>query len=188
MDEYGSELTFNLLDELARASVRGRVAADESLASRHVGRVGPLLELLLMDRDGKLPLGALPDCQTIHTLTAALSPANNCRATYGSSDTATIGFITAGRNTATPEPDEELRWHGFRQKAQQAAELSLPKSIAQGLMGAMTEIEENIHRHSERNLARLCESRRCGKGVAPCSARWHIAAQPHRAKSRIRLS
>jgi hypothetical protein len=65
MDEYGSELTFNLLDELARASVRGRVAADEFLASRHVGRVGPLLELLLMDRDGKLPLGALPDCQQL---------------------------------------------------------------------------------------------------------------------------
>jgi anti-sigma regulatory factor (Ser/Thr protein kinase) len=150
MDEYGSELTFNLLDELARASVRGRVAADEFLGSRHVGRVGPLLELLLLDRDGKLPLGALPDCQTIHTLTGALSPANNCRATYGLSDTANIGFITAGRNTATPEPDEELRWLAFRQKAQQAAELSLPKPIAQGLIGAMTEIEENIHLHSER--------------------------------------
>ena len=83
MDEYGSELTFNLLDELARATVRGRVAADEFLASRDVGRVGPLLELLLLDRDGKLPLSALPDCQTLYTLTGALSPANTCRATYG---------------------------------------------------------------------------------------------------------
>ena len=130
--------------------MRGRVAADEFLASRDVGRVGPLLELLFLDRDGKLPLSALPDCQTLYTLTGALSPADTCRATYGTSDTATIGFITAGRNTVTPDPDEELRWVAFRQKAQQAAELSLPKQIAHGLMGAMTEIEENIHLHSGR--------------------------------------
>jgi hypothetical protein len=76
MDEYGSELTFSLLDELARATVRGRVAANEFLASRHLGRVGPLMELLLLDRTGTLPLSALPDCQTPNTLTAALSPFN----------------------------------------------------------------------------------------------------------------
>jgi anti-sigma regulatory factor (Ser/Thr protein kinase) len=150
MDEYGSELTFALLDELARATVRGRVAANEFLASRHVGRVGPLVELLLLDREGTLPLSALPDCQTLHTLSAALSTANACRGIYRSSDTATVGFITAGRDTITLDPEEELRWVAFRQKAQQAAELSLPKPIAQGLMGAMTEIEDNIHLHSGR--------------------------------------
>ncbi len=32
---------------------------------------------------------------------------------------------------------------------QQAAERSLPKPVAQGLIGAMIEIEENIHLHSE---------------------------------------
>jgi anti-sigma regulatory factor (Ser/Thr protein kinase) len=150
MDEYGSELTFSLLDELARATVRGRVAANEFLASRRLVRVGPLMELLLLDRAGTLPLSALPDCQTLDTLSAALSPSNACRGVYATQDAATVGFITAGRNTTTPDRDAELSWVAFRQKAQQAAELSLPKPIAQGLLGAMTEIEDNIHLHSGR--------------------------------------
>jgi anti-sigma regulatory factor (Ser/Thr protein kinase) len=130
--------------------VRGRIAANEFLASRHVGRVGPLMELLLLDRSGTLPLGALRDCQTLETLSGALLPSNACRGLYATQDTATVGFITAGRNTTTLDRDEELRWVAFRQKAQQAAELSLPKPVAQGLMGAMTEIEDNIHLHSGR--------------------------------------
>jgi hypothetical protein len=97
-----------------------------------------------------LPIGALPDCSTRQALSGALSPANACRGVYTTSDSATLGFITTGRNKATPDPHEELRWLAFRQKAQQTAELSLPKPIAQGLMGAMTEIEDNIHVHSER--------------------------------------
>lgn len=150
MDEYGSELTFPLLDELARAAVRARVVPNEVLASRHIGRLGPLLELLLLDRDGSLPLSALPNCQTLTALSGALSPVNTCRGVFETYDTSTIGFITTGRDTETPDQNEELRWVAFRQKAQQAAELSLPKPIAQGLMGAMSEIEENIHLHSGR--------------------------------------
>jgi hypothetical protein len=54
MDEFGNELTFTLLDELARATVRGCIAPNEFLASRHVGRIGPLVELMLLDRGGTL--------------------------------------------------------------------------------------------------------------------------------------
>jgi anti-sigma regulatory factor (Ser/Thr protein kinase) len=150
MDEYGTELTFPLLDELARASARGRVSASEFLSSRNVGRVGPLLELLLLHRGGTLPLNALPCCPTRQALSGALSLTNATRGIYGTSDATAFGFITTGRNADTLDPDAELRWVAFRQKAQQAAELSLPKPTAQGLMGAMTEIEENIHLHSER--------------------------------------
>jgi hypothetical protein len=97
-----------------------------------------------------LPLSALPDCQTPGTLSAALSSFNACRGVYATQDTATVGFITAGRNTTMPDRDAELSWVAFRQKAQQAAELSLPKPIAQGLLRAMTEIEDNNHLHSGR--------------------------------------
>jgi anti-sigma regulatory factor (Ser/Thr protein kinase) len=47
--------------------------------------------------------------------------------------------------------DDQTHWVAFCRKAQEAAELSLPKPIAQGLIGAMREIEENVHLHSERS-------------------------------------
>jgi hypothetical protein len=124
------------------------------------------MELLLLDRSGTLPLNALPDCQTLDTLSAALSPSNACRGLYATQDTATVGFITAGRNTTMPDRDAELSWVAFRQKAQQAAELSLPKPIAQGLMGAMTEIEDNIHLHSGRPDTGMVAFR--GSADEPC--------------------
>ena len=149
VDVTGSELSFYLLDELSRATLRGRVSANELLASVRVHRIGPLVELMLLNRDGSLPLGALPDCSVLDALTKSLQPPNASQGSYSKSDKATAGFITAGR-TITPHADEDLRWVAFRQRAQQAAELSLPKAIAQGLMGAMSEIEENIHLHSQR--------------------------------------
>lgn len=150
MDDYGNELTFTLLDELARAAIRGRVSPDAFLASRNVTRVGPLLELLLLHRAGTLPLDVLPHSATGCALSAALSPSNATNGIYGATDTASFGFITTGRSTDAYDPHAELRWVAFRQRAQRSAELSLPKPIAHGLMGAMTEIEENVHLHSER--------------------------------------
>jgi hypothetical protein len=39
-DAYGSELTFAMLDDLARAVERGRIQPIEFLASRRIGRLG----------------------------------------------------------------------------------------------------------------------------------------------------
>jgi hypothetical protein len=58
-DAYGDALTFTLLDELARASERGFVRPADFLASRRIAELGPMMELMLLDRKGALPLDAL---------------------------------------------------------------------------------------------------------------------------------
>jgi hypothetical protein len=63
------------------------------------------------------------------------------------SHTTRTGFVLTNRS---PRDSDQSSWLLFCRKAQEAAELSLPKGVAQGLIGAMREIEENIHLHSER--------------------------------------
>ncbi len=150
MDAPASELTFSILDDLAPAVIRKRVDPTSFLASYGVVRIGPFLELLLLDRASALPLEALPSSPVREALASALAPVNASRGTYGSTGDVSFGFITTGRDIEQAHSQEELLWVGFRQKAQQAAEFSLPKPIAQGMIGAMTEIEENIHLHSGR--------------------------------------
>ena len=110
-------------------------------------RIGPLLELLALQRMSILPLTELPPSPALETM---LSAANAARVTQGShiGGPAAVGFVMTNRN---PEADDQAHWIAFCRRAQQAAELSLPKPIAQGLIGAMREIEENVHIHSERS-------------------------------------
>ncbi len=141
-------LTFAVLDDLALAASRRRVAPNEVLASHAIVRIGPLLELLLLSRSTALSLDALAECPIRQALNDALREAAVARGAFGAFGDMSFGFIRTGRDTMNGEA--ELQWVAFRQRAQQAAELSLPKKIAQGLIGAMTEIEENVHLHSER--------------------------------------
>jgi hypothetical protein len=82
-------------------------------------------------------------------LRRALSSQGHCGVFIASESCAT-GFISTGRNADVPDSDDGLHWIDFCNKTRQAAERSLPKPIAQGLIGAMREIEENIHLHSDR--------------------------------------
>lgn len=150
-DAYGGELGFPLLDELALTAARGRGNVTAYLQSQQIGRLGPLMELVLLDRSGLLPLSAVPQCPVLRSLKDALSPASNLRGAYFSDSAAAYGFIATGRDIDKLESVEELHWVGFRQKAQQAAERCLPKAVAHGLIGAMTELEENVHLHSGRH-------------------------------------
>ncbi len=141
-----SRLSFEFLDDLALASVRGRADPHSYLKSQRVGRIGPLLELISLHRAETLPFDALPTCKIGNVLSAALnidSPA------YGShiKDTDNcVGFVATNRD---PHASDQVQWAAFCQKAQQAAEMSLPKSVSQALIGAMREIEDNVHIHSE---------------------------------------
>lgn len=148
---HSSDLDFAVVDDLARASLMCRsVDPTVHLASRRVARIGPLLELLAFHRSGVVPLAALPDCNTSRTLASALLPDHSGSGEYSKADTGLVGFVTTNRDPYVTGTDAQLKWHMFCRKAQQAAELSLPKSLASGLIGAMIEIEENVHWHSER--------------------------------------
>ena len=142
-----SELCFDFLDDLALASERGRVNPYSHLKVRHTSRIGPLLELVSLARAGVLPLNALSNCKVKEALSRAFLPNLLGKGAYVKTGNFKIGFIVTNRD---PNVGEQAQWIAFCRRAQEAAEMSLPKPIAQGLIGAMREIEENIHIHSER--------------------------------------
>ena len=142
-----SELCFDFLDDLAFASERGRVNPYSYLEVCQAKRVGPLLELVSLDRAGILPLNALANCKVREALSRAFLPNKLGQGSYFVTGNEHIGFIVTSRE---PKSDNQVQWIAFCQKSQKAAEMSLPKPIAQGFVGAMREIEENIHIHSER--------------------------------------
>ena len=142
-----SELSFGLLDDLAFASERGRFNPHSYLEGCQAKRVGPLLELVSLDRASVLPLNALSNCKAKQALSRAFFPNRLGQGSYFVSGNLHIGFIVTSRE---PKSVNQVQWTAFCQKSQKAAEMSLPKPIAQGLVGAMREIEENIHIHSER--------------------------------------
>lgn len=144
---HTSELCFDFLDDLALASERGRVNPYSHLKVRHTNRIGPLLELVSIARAGILPLNALLNCKVREVLSRAFLPNLLGQGAYFKTGNFQIGFIVTNRD---PNADDQTQWIAFCRKAQEAAEMSLQKPIAQGLVGAMREIEENIHIHSKR--------------------------------------
>jgi hypothetical protein len=151
MEESAAHLDFLFVEDLARAAARGRLDIGSRLKSRSIERIGPLLELLGFHRVGLLQLGALPPDAERRALDDALSPSYAGRGAFGMRRGAQFGFITTSRNTdSDAAPEEHVFWNAFCQRAQRAAELSLPKAVAQGLIGALREIEDNVHVHSDR--------------------------------------
>lgn len=143
-----ADLNFNLLDDLALAVGRKRVNPTTYLATAQLNRLGPLLELAILDRSGLLPLGALPMCSVHQALYRALDGTHSGRGVYASKANTRVGFISTARN---PYADDQAEWTAFCLKGQEAAESSaLSKSVSQGLIGALREIEDNVHLHSGR--------------------------------------
>ena len=141
------DLNFSFLDDLALAAARGRLTPATYLEMAKVGRVGPMLELLVLNRGNALPFDPLPASGAADALRRALAPNHSRRGSYANEAAGHIGFVTTVRAGQT---DERIEWVAFCRKAQEAAELSLPKTAAQGVIGAMREIEENVYLHSER--------------------------------------
>ena len=142
----GNELTFEFLDDLALAVVRGRADPEVHLKLRQVDRIGPLVELLALHRASTVLLNGLPRSTVADALARATSATRTSQGQHVDG-TARAGFVLSNRD---PLAEDQAHWIAFCRKAQEAAELSLPKPVAQGLIGAMREVEENIHLHSER--------------------------------------
>lgn len=143
-------LDFALLDDLALAVERGRIHAGVYLNAARADQLGPLLELLVLERSSPLTgmaIGHLSNCRLAHELSCALTKSAGAAVQWCNADTQT-GFIATSRD---PKAADQAPWIAFCRAAQVAAEFSgLPKQHAQGLIGAMREIEENVHMHSQR--------------------------------------
>src|ERR1700733_1103211 len=143
------ELAFDFLDDLALGVARRRAQPEEHLALRTANRIGPLVELLALDRVGLMPMRSLRTCDAGQLLARAILNSHVSLGIHGTRDGgARIGLVLTNRDASS---EEQTHWLAFCRRAHEAAELSLPKPIAQGLIGALREIEENVHRHSERS-------------------------------------
>lgn len=142
-------LDFALLNDLALTVQRRKLSPQDILKSTIAERVGPLVELLILGRANGHN-GMSPDALVTTGVVAQLQ-----RVTNGKVDSAInmeltrkVGFTMTKRDI---QLENDPSWTGFCLAAQMAAEASgLPKLQAQGLVGAMREIEENIHIHSQR--------------------------------------
>ena len=143
-----SQLSFDFLDDLALASVRRRADPYLHLKTRRIGRIGPLFEFISLHRAKTLPFDALPPCEVRDTLSLAFSPGHSAHGSHFKRTNTLVGFAVTIRN---PHASDQVQWTAFCRQAQQAGELSLPKPVAQALVGAMREMEDNVHIHSDRS-------------------------------------
>jgi hypothetical protein len=144
-------LNFALLDDLALARERRGAAVLGHLAQINVQRLGPLVELCMLDRMRPTEPAALDALRTAPALTLvrqAVPDQRDPAGRYGGDLLSRFGAIGTNRN---PLAEDTVEWVQFCRKAQEAAEFAaLPKVIAHGLIGAMRELEDNIHLHSRR--------------------------------------
>jgi hypothetical protein len=138
------QLLFADVDGMAFAAARGKL--DESLLSTYAPqRLGPLLELLHLAAGGRLPR---PDDWLASDGAAPLIAAirQNGESWFAPED-GHAGFIRAVR----PGKDGDSRFTGFLMAAKRAGrEVSgLPAKTAGQLVGAMEELENNIHEHAD---------------------------------------
>lgn len=143
-------LDFGFLDDLALAVQRGRCRAGVQLNAARAEQLGPLLELLVLERGSSvtgMAIGQLSDCRLRHELSRALSEMAGTAVQWCDADSRG-GFILTSRD---PKSADQAPWIAFCRAAQAAGEFSgLHKQHAQGLIGAMLEIEENVQLHSQR--------------------------------------
>jgi hypothetical protein len=143
-----AELSFSRLDELAMAAARKKISPHSYLAAMRVRTLGPLLELLNLSRSGALSIDSLPLCDTRLALQSASNDTNHGHGVYLANARTRIGFIKTSRD---PKAEDDTQWVAFCRKTQEAAESSaIPKPVAQSLVGAMREMESNLHEHSQR--------------------------------------
>lgn len=145
------ELTFQLLDDLALGIARRRIDAASVIPRLRVGALGPLVELLLYARSASpviRSLDGLPAVQRANALSSALAPDRRGLPIYLYDEASgrRAGFIATAHRTRQGKP-----WEDFCLKARIAAgDAGLQPVEARALIGALQEIEENVHLHSQR--------------------------------------
>lgn len=144
-------LDFELLDDLTLAIGRKRVDARLYLSQAAVNRLGPLAELVILGRTKNfhsMSPDYLPNSALKEALVRVLSETRRASSAPGTANHSRFGFIATSRD---PHAEDQTEWVAFCRKAQEAAEITgLPKAEAQQLVGALREMEENVHLHSGR--------------------------------------
>lgn len=145
MTKERRQLQFGDVDGLAFAAAHGKFDAKQVSISYVPHRLGPLLEVLHLAAARRLPP---PDSWLTLNGTASLTAALG--------NMATESWITADRHlgfirTARRGADGDDRLTGFLMSAKRAGrEISeLPAAVAGQLVGAMEELENNIHEHAD---------------------------------------
>lgn len=142
-------LDFALLDDLALARERKGPTVLGHLRQVVPERLGPVVELCVLDRmypataAGLAMLRQEPAATVVQTVISRRGPG-----AYYRDMRERLGAILTDRN---PHCEDPVTWTQFCRKTQEAAEFAgLPKSLAQGLVGALRELETNVHEHSGR--------------------------------------
>lgn len=137
--------TFETVDDIAVAARDGSLTVNERLLLAVSQHLGPAIELLYLKRTGSplLQSVAVAPGPIIKAISGALSQ-NTCSGTkYGSR----FGVVPVVRRKQSAV--DQTEWYEWCARCQQAAErVGFPKEFAQGLIGALQELETNVHEHS----------------------------------------
>jgi anti-sigma regulatory factor (Ser/Thr protein kinase) len=141
-------LSFDYLDDVLLAANRKQLDSGAYFRGAGVARLGPLVELLIQHRSKPSGFDALPLVPEVEMLRQALDPQAPGTGSHIEPRHRIVGFVATHRD---PNSTDESRWYSFCLKAQRAAEFAgNGKATARGLIGALRELETNIHEHSGR--------------------------------------
>lgn len=155
-------LTFDFVDDFAIAAERGRDLRELVVDVGDGIELGALIELYYLQRARP----GIPDLIAPIRTTLAATIRRAVNGTSFRPAYARDRRIAVVRPGPRNDPEAALHLKHFYVSAQRAAELSrFPKRLAQGLVGAIAELEDNIHDHSRRPRTGLVAYRSVEQGV-----------------------
>lgn len=143
-------LGFSYLDDLLLAWERKNRPFDGDLSSVNIEEIGPLVELGITRKSGKIPIpdiNILPSSKSLEAFKYAIGKGGS--SVESLSDIEATEFLRTTRRLDVAE--DSVAWGSFCKRARIAATAAgFDKKTAYGLIGALAELEDNVHRHSER--------------------------------------
>jgi hypothetical protein len=140
-------LTFNAVDELGFAASWGHFDEAHWPIMYCPKSLGPLIELFCLAKAGRVPDPVKARCLVPNGAAPMIAALQQEREQWVSNEERRMGFIRAQRGG----PEGENHLTGFLMQAKRAARevAGLAGKAAGQLAGAMEELENNIHEHSE---------------------------------------
>lgn len=140
-------LTFTVVDELGFAAARGLLNPAQLSARYRPQGLGPLLELMLLSKGGHVPPTLIRTALVLNGVAGFMDAIQNNREHWVSPESRRTGFIRAVRHGL----NGDSLFTSFLMDAKRAARDigQLPDTTAGQLVGAMEELENNIHEHSD---------------------------------------
>lgn len=137
--------TFDAADDLLWDAAAGRLAGRAAMTICRSGRIGPLVELAW---GARMMTAAFGPVTVTAPFFAWLLEALDKGLIFGARAQDRAGVFPLSR--FNPDEDDAL-WHQWASHAANAAVAGgLPRGLIDGLMGAMGELQENVHQHSGR--------------------------------------